>query len=396
MNRNWMKGLSSVAACAIASLSLGCGEMTIRTWINIVEEESGGRVIASIDGLIGEVDAKVMRLQGGFLTRVTLNTAQLPGPMNGTIVLEDVRMAGSTNRRAVGKICTWNDPEGESGGTLVIDLLGGTTTSEVFMDAKAVTTSSETFGFPPFDFEEPIDFDIGTGLNIDTFVAAFDAGSPAGLFSSQANFASMLSTQGINSIFELHTVVTNGERPPVFDADLLAFCGPFFAQQGLGDATYYGLNLKSSYMRHNGNDRPLDPLVIDLAEIGASPGDRLNLKSVGTWSTIIAIKDGTDTRLGAVFSRSDEILPSHLLNRIPGAIQTWNRVNTWISIVCIFDDCADWGGDDIGQDFEVKPWGGNMVVPAGAQYLVVAPIDGWRNYSDNTGMGFGIQLEVIE
>ena len=68
-------------------------------------------------------------------------------------------------------------------------------------------------------------------------------------------------------------------------------------------------------------------------------------------------------------------------------------MNTWISIVCIFGQCVDWGGDDIPEDFPITA-GIDIEIPADARFLFVAPVDGFRRYIDNTGMGFGVRVEV--
>jgi hypothetical protein len=133
--------------------------------------------------------------------------------------------------------------------------------------------------------------------------------------------------------------------------------------------------------------------VISLAEVGASPGDTLRLATVGTYSILTLLMDGADTKLGGVFSSTDEVLDPSVLDRIPGAIDVAPNIHTWISIVCVWGICADWGGDDIPEDFRIDPTR-DIVVPGGAQYLVVAPIDGFRNWQDNTGMGFGVSVEV--
>jgi len=137
-----------------------------------------------------------------------------------------------------------------------------------------------------------------------------------------------------------------------------------------------------------------DPLVIDLQEIGAEPGDTLRLNTVGTYAIIPLFKDGTEVKVGAVFSATDEILPGNQLFRIPGAIDAGPDINTWVSITCVFGTCTDHGGDDVYYDFPFAG-GRDVVVPAGANYLFVAPIDGLRLYQDNSGMGFGVKVEVI-
>jgi hypothetical protein len=375
----------------VAILATGCGEMTIRTWVNLDEEESGGYVTLNF-GNGQSVDIDVLRLQGGFLTEVTMNTIEVLGPMNGTLVLRDVRMAGEVDGQ-VGNLCTWNDPEGSSGGTLTINLIDGTTETSLMLDAKATTWMSEVWGMDPMDFEEALDFDLGAGLDLDAFLAAFNSGSAAGLFETSATISSTTDLMGIEAVFNLDLVLTNGAEPPLFDADLLDFCGDEFASQGLGDALFYGINAKSGYLRGLPKDTIQDPLVIPLAEVGAYPGHTLRLSTVGTYSILTLLMDGADTKLGGVFSTTDEVLDPAVLFRIPGAIDVPPNIHTWISIVCVWGICSDWGGDDIPQDFRIDPTR-DIVVPAGAQYLVVAPIDGFRNWKDNTGMGFGVSVEV--
>jgi hypothetical protein len=300
-------------------------------------------------------------------------------------------MAGEVE--VIGKLCTWNDPEGSSGGSLTINLLAGTTESELFLDAKATTALSELFGVPPVDFEEELVMDLGDGLGLEQFLNAFLTGSPAGLFETTTSMASTMDMMGMEATFAMTTMITNGAEPPLIDADLMEFCGDEFASQPGGEALFYGVNAKSAYLRHAGNDRPADPLVISLAELGAAAGDTLRLKTVGTYSFALLLKDGVDRRLGGVFSSTDQVLDSSYLFRIPGAIDAGANVNTWPSIFCIFGQCTDLGGDDIPEDFLINPQL-DIVVPDQAEYLVTAPIDPLRLYGDNSGMGFGVSVEV--
>jgi hypothetical protein len=385
------RSLTAVSLVAMAMLVSSCGEMTIRTWVTVVEEESGGSV-ALLVGTGDPIEFEVLRIQGGFLTKVTLNTAQLPGPMHGTLELQDVRLAGEVDGM-IGKLCTWNDPEGSSGGTLTLDLFGGASASDLLLDAKATTTISELMAMEPLDFEEPIDFDLGAGLGIPAFLEAFNSGSPDGLFETTTELSSAVELMGLQTVFTLETAITNGAEPPLFDADLLEFCGEEFVSQGLGRAHYYGINPKSGYLRGLAKDNIRDPLVISLADLGASPGDVLRLEAVGTYSLLQLLMDGPDKRLGGVFSSTDEVLDASVLDRIPGAIDVEPNVYTWVSIVCLFGECTDLGGDDIPEDFLINPMR-DIAVPEGAEYLVVAPIDGLRNWQDNTGFGFGVSVEV--
>ncbi|MGH0034034.1 MAG: hypothetical protein ACQGVK_03315 [Myxococcota bacterium] len=375
----------------------GCGELTTRTWITIVEDESGGFV--NVQFLGGPpVDYPIVRLQGGFLAEVVVNLADLPGPMTGSITLTDVRIAGQVEG-LVGRLCAWNDPSGTSEGSLVIDVLGGNAESTMELDALAFTDVQRVLNWEPMDFEQPIDFDLGAVFDLQAFADAFLTGSADELFATSATISSTIvmppppEPPAITSIFNLDASVTNGSEPPTIDDDLEAFCQERFATQGVGDRYVRMLNVKSSYLRHHGNDRPLDPLVLDLAALDAGPGDVLTLRNVGTFAAIPALKDGADTRLGGVFSSSDVVLPSEQLFRIPGAIDTGPELDTWVSIVCRWGICTDHGGDDVPYDFPIDPQR-TITVPTGAQYLIVAPVDGWRAWRDNLGLGFGLSVEV--
>jgi hypothetical protein len=376
---------------AVAILATGCGELTIRTWVKVVEEDSGGALSFDVGGSVPWV-FPVLRIQGGLLTEVTINTTEVLGPMNGTVELTDVRLAGEVFG-ATGMMCTWNDPEGSSGGTLTLDLISGTTASEIILDAWSHTQLNDIMGLGSFEIEEVVDFDLGAGLDADALLAAVESGSSAGLFDTTTSISAEVERQGVKVIFTMDLALTNGPEPPFFDADLVEYCGDRFASQGLGEALYYGINSKSGYLRGLAKDTIADPLVIPLADLGAVPGDTLRLETVGTYSTLELLMDGTDTKLGGVFSSTDEVLSPSVLDRIPGAIDVAPNVYTWVSIVCIFGQCADFGGDDIPEDFRIDP-AIDIAVPAGAEYLVVAPIDFWRNWQDNSGFGFGVTVEV--
>ncbi len=381
------RGLALALTLLLCGTGLGCGEMTIRTWVRVLEDESGGWV--DVNGEVFDVE----RLQGGFLTETKLNTLQVLGTMEGTIELLDVRMAGEVEG-IIGKLCTWGNHPGESTGTLRMNLLQRTLETDLYLDALATTELSEAFGLPPISFAQPIDFDLGANFELDTFVNAFLEGSTEGLFETTSQIASEMEIIGIPAVFNLETAVTSGPHPPVFDEDLLDYCGELFAQQRFGDAAYYAINPKSSYMRHLNNDRPKDPLFISLDEVGAAPGDMLRLRTHGVYSILLLAKDGIDTRLGGVFSRNEDLLDSSHLGRLPGVVgSTAPPMNTWLSIFCAFSTCNDFGGDDIPQDFQINPER-TVRVPPGARYLVVAPVDGWRSYHENTGLGFGLTVEV--
>jgi hypothetical protein len=198
---------------------------------------------------------------------------------------------------------------------------------------------------------------------------------------------------GFPATFIVDVAITNGALPPLFDADLLEFCGPYFDEQERD--LFYGVNSKSSYLIRNGNDAPVEPLVIDLAEVGAAPGDTLHLASVGSYDWITTLADGSITKLGGVFSATPDVLPATgNLHRISGALDAGPNLLTWPTQWCGWWGCIPLnGGNDIPQDFRIDP-ARHIVVPAGANYLVVAPIDDWKWWKDNGGLGFGLTVGV--
>lgn len=103
-------GVLGLALLAVAAS--GCGQLTIRTWVTVIEEDSSGML--TIGG--ATQGPPISRLQGGFLSAIQVNTNDLDGIMNGTLVMEDVRLAGFIEG-GIGRLCNWNDPAGSSGGT---------------------------------------------------------------------------------------------------------------------------------------------------------------------------------------------------------------------------------------------------------------------------------------
>jgi hypothetical protein len=369
---------------ALAATGLGCGQLTIRTWVNVIGDESGGEI------LLNNTPQTLSRVQGGFLAVVHLDTRDLPGPLEGTIELADVRVAAQASGN-VGKVCTWNDPSGASTGSVSLDLLGGGPSgAQVFLDGKATTTLSQFFGIPPVDFEQNVDLSLGSGLTLDAFTGALNSGSSDGLFASQTSITGNSSIGPIPVTFTLDLSVTNGATPPGFDADMLEFCGPYFAQQGT--SPFYGLNSKSSYLRRQPQDDPKAPLVIALADLGAQPGDTLHISAVGTYARKTLAKDGDDTRLGAVFSASDVLRGPDERYRVQDAIDAGPDVQTFAFWDCFLFFCLP-QPTDVPQDFRVDPQV-DVVVPSGAAYLFVAPLDPEQLWKDNSGFGFGVEIAV--
>ena len=172
---------------------------------------------------------------------------------------------------------------------------------------RRTTPSARLFGLPPIDFETDVDLDLGGALDIAAFLDALNAGTVDGMFATQTSLASAMMILGIEADFAIDLTLDNGPTPPVFDEDLLSFCGEYFDEQGT--ALYHGLNSKSTYLLTRGDD-PVDPLAVSLAELGAVPGDTLRLTRWEPTPTLTLLRDGDETRVAGVFSATDTVLPS--------------------------------------------------------------------------------------
>jgi hypothetical protein len=378
--------LSTLTLAGLAAFaSTGCGGLTIRTWVTVLEDESSGQIQTGTSAPV-----PVSRLQGGFLAAVKIDTNQiLSGPLHGTIEIEEVRIAGQAPG-GIGRICTWADPAGVSAGTVTLDLFGGPSSADLVLDLKATTFLNQLFGLPPVALEQPVSFDLGSGLSLDGLIAAASDGSADGLFATRAAFDGTSSIGGLPVRFILDLAVTNGATPPLFDADLLANCDEHFDEQGA--ALYYGLNSKSSYLQAQSGDAPVAPLVIPLADLGAAAGDTLRLERVGTYSDETLLKDGTDTALSGIFSATSEVKATYLRTRVPGAIDAGPNVKTGYWKCLIFPLCL-FASTDVPQDFPVSAET-EVVVPAGAEYMILAPLPPAYTWGDNSGFSFGVDVTV--
>lgn len=377
--------------CALALLGVGttgCGELTIRSWVKIISAESSGSVQITFFGQ--KLNLALSRVQGGFDSTVKIDTREiLNGPLQGTIELNDVRVAAQ-GQGSLGKLCTWKNPNSSSVGAVVLDLGGGPSQAGLIIGLKATSELSKALHLPDSDLVQFALFPLDEGVSIDTLLAAQQSGVTDGLFASTTTFHGSTKIGNIPADFNLNIKATNDSEPPIFDADLLSFCGPSFEQQGPG--LFYGLNSKSTYLRVALGDQAAQPLAISLAEIGAQPGDTLHLEPAGTYSDLSVLKDGTETRLTGVFSSSNVVGPPSDRNRIPGAIDAGTNVTTQTYLDCILLLCA-LHPSDIPQDFRIDP-AVDVVVPGGAQYLFVAPTPNSQRWGDNSGFGFGVNVEV--
>jgi hypothetical protein len=361
------------AVLTVAMLGAGCGKLTVRTWIKAIAEQSSGSVT-----LLGGTPLPLSRLAGGFLGDVVMDTSTLPAPIDGTVAIENVRLAAA-EPSALGFLCVWQDSSKASSGTSTIDLLAGTGSGTLDMNLLATTVINETLNVPPAGLSQSTSFSL-TNVNLTSFLNAANTGLSDGLFATSTGFEGTSSIAGIPVTFNLDLKVTNDGAPPMFDADEATFCDKYFDQQG--PSIFYAVNSKGSYLRATGLDKPAAPLIIRLADIGAAPGVSLRVTRVGTFADTLQLKDGTLTAVTAVFSSSNVVGSASQRQRVPGAIAAGGpRVFTGFF-------------SDILQDFSVDP-GATVTVPARAAYLIVAPLPPSRTWSDNSGFGLGVNVAVV-
>jgi hypothetical protein len=79
-------------------------------------------------------------------------------------------------------------------------------------------------------------------------------------------------------------------------------------------------------------------------------------------------------------------------HRVSGAIDAGANVRTNAYLECFLIFCTT-VASDIAQDFRVDP-SVDVVVPAGAEYLFLSPTPASQKWADNSGFGFGVNIEV--
>jgi hypothetical protein len=375
--------VTGLALAIAAFLGTGCGDLTIRTWVKVVTAESSGSIEVFGSSLPLE------RVQGGLYGNVRVSTRDLLNALEGTITLEDVRIA-TNNPDLAGRVCVWGDPANASTGDVSIDILNATGSAALTANLKATTEISEVLGLPPLALSQDLVFELGGGLGIDQFLAAALDGSPDGLFATDAEFVGEAEIAGTPATFVLSIHVTNEGTPPLFDADFLEFCGEFFDEQGRD--LFWNVNSKGSFLQHAELDNPQTPLKISLADIGAAPGDTLRLQRVGTFSPSTELRDGDLTGLIGVFSRNTNLSGGSNQRRVTGAVDAGRDVRTGAVLRCFLLLCLP-SSTDISQDFRIDPQV-DVTVPANATHLFVMPLPRALFFTDNSGFGFGVNVTV--
>jgi len=145
--------------------------------------------------------------------------------------------------------------------------------------------------------------------------------------------------------------------------------------------TTIAVNPKATYLLTNLDPNALDSPAIDLAALGLRAGDHILLQSNGDFCFSIFNPLGcanTETAqpMIGIFSSSSTLLPSNILNRVPGAIQAGTSVTTFPTLFGAVPT-------DVPQDFIIfhAPFSSVVTIPDNAQFLFVAVRDSF--YGDN-------------
>jgi hypothetical protein len=83
---------------------------------------------------------------------------------------------------------------------------------------------------------------------------------------------------------------------------------------------------------------------------------------------------------------------ANLRTRVPGAVEAGPNVKTGYWKCLVFPLCV-FVSTDVPQDFPVGS-STEVVVPGGAQYLVLAPLSQAYTWNDNSGFAFGVDVTV--
>jgi hypothetical protein len=362
-----LRGIAAVlAGSAFAVAMSGCGVLSIESWVVIDGAKSSGTF-----SINGAAPSPLSDLQGGFLGLIQVDTTSLPGPLSGPLSVEDVRIAvaGPFGQ----EICISADAAHPSTGTVSLNVLAGSGSATLNLNLLASALGVET----PLSQSASLNL---SGVSLTTLLNASTSGSAAGLFDTTTTFNSMTTILGLNVAFDLSLTVTNQETLPPLDATA-ATCAQQFAANGLASGLFYGINSKSSYLQASFGDNPAAPLVIALSDIGAVPGNTLEITRIGTFANSLSLKDGNLTQVTGVFSSTNVVLGNSSRNRVPGAVQSAApQINTGFF-------------NNIPQDFLIDP-SVSVVIPPGAAYLVVAPLSPDLQWSNDSGFGLGVALKL--
>ena len=184
-------------------------------------------------------------------------------------------------------------------------------------------------------------------------------------------------------------------RVPVKTSIIAVLVSLFGTTQVLADII--PIDPRATYLLTNMDPHALNAPAIDLATLGLGAGDQVALQTLGDYcfsgglSIPVACPAGeVATPMIGVFSATNTLLDSSILNRVPGAITT--------GVLPVVTPPTLMGGlaTDIPQDFRIRldPFSTILTIPDGAEFLFVGVADTF--YGDNHDPDNDLALSIAE
>ncbi len=366
-----------------ATSSIGCGQpVTIATWLNI---EPGSEIQADVFG-----QTFTIPIEGGVFTVIELDLSD-PLHVTGTIDAQQVRIAGEGP--PFGALCIRKDISSPVQGTLSFDV--PTFQQDVDFPLAVLARSSllptelAAVGSPA---PGSINFPLDPAL-LDPILAEGALGDALELPLLIEQDFELSPGFSIPTLIDL-TLRSSGQ-PPMVSGQLLQNCADYWPLSG--DELDYVLHPRGTYL-HTFWDHRRAPLAIDLAELGAGPGDVLRLSRKGSFQDGVLVPRN---RIAAVFSENGDLRPDPIGWRW---VKTWWIFGYWVFDPSRVRDAVDAGDDvgtprtyyiaqetDIPEDFEVRDQT-DVVVPDGAGTLFLTPID--NLFQENLSFDLRVGVEV--
>ncbi len=150
----------------------------------------------------------------------------------------------------------------------------------------------------------------------------------------------------------------------------------------------YSLNPKATFLRTNRDPFAVDPFILDLSDIGVSSGQEIFLQALGDYAVGGAFGDGSNVMVG-VFSSTNELLPSDVFQRVPGALDAvTSRQRSPIT------SPTGIGGfpTNIEEDFGIPTVSITAIVPNEAQYLFIGTPDRFNGDNHDPDGDYGVRI----
>ena len=272
------------AVALVAATSLACNNpLEISTWLNV---QPGSTIFAANSEL---------ELEGGMLMRINIDLSNLFKP-SGTIHIDQVKLAGAND--FFGTLCMRKDIDNDVVGSFEIDILAGTQTVHMPLATIASTSAFEALFGEIYSVAEPedIEFPISPELLAPLFVnGSLDGALTLPVVMNQ-EFA--FGSGSIPAVIDL--TVTSSSAPPEFSR-IWWYCEFKWILQE--QPFTHHVNPRGTYLHHVAENQVQGPLMIDLAELFLSPGDRIRIQRRGSWTGFFQTGYG----MTAVFSETDEL-----------------------------------------------------------------------------------------